>query len=88
MNEQDEELIRFAYNEKIEEDYVRGYSKIESKALAMSPSRYDGLFDRAKTVKIDKNVYLKKMTNLIFCLNAKEMTKETAITFFTHFRRG
>lgn len=85
MNEQDEELIRFAYNEKIEEDYVRGYSKIESKALAMSPSRYDGLFDRAKTVKIDKNVYFKKDDEFDFLFECKRDDKRNGYHFLYSF---
>lgn len=85
LNEQDEELIRFAYNEKIEEDYVRGYSKIESKALAMSPSRYDGLFDRAKTVKIDKNVYFKKDDEFDFLFECKRDDKRNGYHFLYSF---
>ncbi|WP_334116630.1 DEAD/DEAH box helicase, partial [Ligilactobacillus sp.] len=85
LNEKDEELIRFAYNEKIEEDYVRGYSRIESKALAMSPSRYDGLFDRAKTVKIDKNVYFKKDDEFEFLFECKRDDKRNGYHFLYSF---
>ena len=85
LNEQDEELIRFAYNEKIEDDYVRGYSRIESKALAMSSSRYDGLFDRTKTVKIDKNVYSKKDGEFDFLFECKRDDKRNGYHFLYSF---
>ena len=85
LNEQDEELIRFAYNEKIEEDYGRGYSMIESKALAMSSPRYDGLFDRAETVKIDKNVYFKKDAEFDFLFECKRDDERNGYHFLYSF---
>lgn len=85
LNEQDEELIRFAYNEKIEEDYERGYSRSESKAIAMSPARYDGLFDRLESVKIDRNVYFKKDAEFDFSFECRRDDERNGYHFLYSF---